>query len=69
MAKTRQINIRLEEKALNELRDLSEVTGDSSSNIIRDLISKAYKRLTPAMLATLEKNRAEERSVRAKVIG
>jgi predicted DNA-binding protein len=68
-AKTRQVNLRLDEKALDELRDLSEVVGDTQSNIIRDLISKAYKKLTPGMLASLEKKRAEERSVRAKVIG
>lgn len=69
MTKTKQFNVRLDEKALRELRDLSDVVGETQGNVVRDLIAKAHKQLTPAMLAQLERKRAAERSVRAKILG
>jgi len=67
--KKHQVNVRLDEKAFGELRDLADVVGDTPSGILRDLIAKAHKRLTTGMLAQLEKKRAVQRSVRAKLLG
>ena len=69
MAKTRQFNLRLDEKALGELQVLAEIMGETTSETVRTLIGRAYARLTPSMLAELAKKRANERSVRAKVFG
>ena len=67
--KTRQVNFRLDEKALSELRDLADVMGESTSDTLRVLIMKAYAKITPSMFAELEKRRERERSVRAKILG
>jgi hypothetical protein len=67
--KTRQLNLRLDEKTLAELHDLAEVMGSTPSRALRDLIAKAHKKLTQAMLAELQRKRAMEKSAAAKILG
>jgi hypothetical protein len=59
----------MDEGTLDKLRDLSEIVGESVSDVLRDLIVKAHKKLTPAMIEQIDTQRTIQKSVRARLLG